>query len=94
MHNDVVDREAANDGRSWERYIANLKATGRFIGGSSIGRGIRFKKGSQLSPSDLGIEGFIRVEATSLEEARSFLEGNPNYEAGGTVEIRELLQDE
>jgi hypothetical protein len=30
------------------------------------------------------------VKAASLEEAKSLLAGNPHFEAGGTVEIREL----
>jgi len=36
------------------------------------------------------LAGFIRIEATDLAEARTLLAGNPTYEAGGTVEIREL----
>ncbi len=94
MHNDVVDRDLANDGKLWEAYLKKLRATGRFNGGSSIGPGLSFKKGLQPAPSGQGIEGFIRVEATSAADAMNVLEGNPNYEAGGTVEIRELLQDE
>jgi hypothetical protein len=50
--------------------------------------------GSQQAPSEPSIEGFIRIEAKDAEEAQKVLEGNPNYEAGGTVEVRELLQDE
>jgi hypothetical protein len=30
------------------------------------------------------------VQADSIDDARRFLEGNPVFEAGGTVEIREL----
>jgi hypothetical protein len=94
MYNDVADRGKANDGQKWGAYLAKLKATGGFNGGSSIGRGSKFQKGSQTSPSELNIEGFMRIEARSAAEAQAVLEGNPNYEAGGTVEIRELLQDE
>lgn len=94
MHNDVNDRAIANDGQLWSAYIANLKATGGFNGGSSIGIGVRLKKSLGSAPSDLSIEGFVRVNAESLEAAQKFVVGNPNYEAGGTVEIRELPQDE
>ena len=94
MHNDIVDRSLASDEQLWGAYLTKLKATGRFNGGSSIGRGSKFKKGCQPAPSEVSIEGFIRVEAQDAEEAQKFLEGNPNYEAGGTVEVRELLQDE
>lgn len=31
--------------------------------------------------------------ARDLEHAREYLDGNPVYEAGGTVEIRELPRD-
>lgn len=38
--------------------------------------------------------GYLRVRAASLEAAEALLAGNPVYEAGGTVEIRELPKDE
>ena len=36
------------------------------------------------------LSGYIRVQAETLEAAKKLLEGNPVFEAGGTVEIREL----
>jgi hypothetical protein len=36
------------------------------------------------------LTGYIRLKADSIEHAKSLLTGNPHYEAGGTVEIREL----
>ena len=36
------------------------------------------------------LTGYIRIRAESLEAARHYLSGNPTFEAGGTVEIREL----
>ena len=36
------------------------------------------------------LAGFVRVSAKDLDEACTLLAGNPVYEAGGTVEIREL----
>ncbi|MEZ5966332.1 MAG: hypothetical protein R3F56_21030 [Planctomycetota bacterium] len=39
------------------------------------------------------LTGYIRVRAASLEEARDLVQGNPVFEAGGTVEIRELPKD-
>jgi len=32
------------------------------------------------------------LRAQSLEDAQRFLAGNPNYDAGGTVEVRQLLR--
>lgn len=94
MHSDVADRGIADDGQLWGAYIETLKATGSFNGGSSIGVGVRLKKSWRSAPSDRSIEGFVRVKAESLEAAQRLVVGNPNYEAGGTVEIRELPQDE
>lgn len=39
------------------------------------------------------LTGFIRVEADRLEQAKCSLIGNPVFEAGGMVEIRELPRD-
>jgi hypothetical protein len=36
------------------------------------------------------LTGYIRVRAESLNAARALVAGNPVYEAGGTIEIREL----
>jgi hypothetical protein len=36
------------------------------------------------------LAGFVRVSATDLADAATCLEGNPVYEAGGTIEIRLL----
>jgi hypothetical protein len=33
------------------------------------------------------------VEATDFDDARTLIAGNPVYEAGGTIEIRELPRD-
>jgi hypothetical protein len=90
MHSDVVDRDMANDGQAWGVYLGRLRQSGSFDGGSSVGSGQAFRKGSQARPAEGSVEGFIRVRAASLQDAQQFLSGNPNYEAGGTVEIREL----
>jgi hypothetical protein len=86
MHSDTT---TAEDLTAWGPYFASLRAHGAFEGGSAMGGGAAFRKSgaaAALSP----VEGFIRVNAPSLEAACAFLSGNPVYEAGGTVEIREL----
>ncbi|MDZ7863120.1 YciI family protein [Acidovorax sp.] len=90
MHEDAPDRVASNDPEQWARYLGGLRATGQFDGGSEIGAGERLRKGQPGEPAARAIGGFIRVRAATLEEARQFLAGNPVYEAGGTVELREL----
>lgn len=88
MHTD--GGAGAEDGDAWLRYFARLRSGGRFDGGSAIGPGASYRQGAEPTPSTLPIDGFIRVRAESLEDARRFLEGNPVYESGGSVEIREL----
>lgn len=90
MFDDAVDGERADDDARWEAYLATLRASGQFDGGSAIGRGERLRQGQVASEADLQRTGFIRVRAASLEDARRFLVGNPVYEAGGSIEIREL----
>ena len=92
MHNDVVDGAAADDDAKWGAYMKFLRESGRFEGGSAMGVGSCLKKvGSTRNASQL--TGYIRISADSLDDARQFLVGNPVYEAGGTVEICELLKD-
>ncbi|MDP1857171.1 MAG: hypothetical protein Q8K82_00790 [Gemmatimonadaceae bacterium] len=94
MYNDATNPLAANDGEKWGEYLAGLRTSGQFEGGSSIGTGLHVRKGHPDRPSTPELNGFIRIRAEGLERARNFLAGNPIYEAGGTVEIRELPPDE
>ena len=89
MHNDG----GAESGADWGRYLEGLRATGKFSGGSAIGDGACFRRTGTPAPVSAQITGFIRVEADTLEAARAFLHGNPAYEAGATVEIRDLPRD-
>lgn len=91
MHNDAGD--GANDGAAWATYLGRLQRTGRFAGGSSIGAGACFAKSKSAPAITAHITGFIRVEAEDLASAQQMLGGNPVFESGGTVEIRELLRD-
>jgi hypothetical protein len=93
MHNDAPDSNAAGDGDAWGAYLSGLRASGQFDGGSSIGAGERVQKHQPTSAASMELMGFIRVRAESFADARRFVTGNPVYEAGGTVEIRELLRD-
>lgn len=76
----------------WEPYLGRLGQSGHLRGGSVIGGGNCFTRNGIAPPVTTHINGFIRIEAASLEEAALLLSGNPVYEAGGTVEIRELPQ--
>ena len=86
MHDDAILEEQG----SWEVYISSLANAGAFDGGSEIGEGACVRKsGAPASPSK-HLSGYMRVTADNLDHAKSLLSGNPHYEAGGTVEIREL----
>lgn len=87
MHSDTVSAESGSD---WDTYIGRLHESGCFRGGSVIGAGQSFRKVGTAGPVAAHIHGFIRIEAVDLESARALLPGNPTFEAGGTVEIREL----
>jgi YCII-related domain-containing protein len=87
MHNDPT--EAAND-RDWAIYLQALARTGKFRGGSAIGGGVCRRKSGAAPAIAAQIGGFIRIEADSLADAEALLTGNPVFENGGTVEIREL----
>ena len=93
MHDDAIDPDIADDGERWGKYFASLHQSGQFDGGSSIGGGECMRKNQSPIPALTNITGFIRIRATSLEDAKRFLTDNPIYEAGGTVEIRELPKD-
>jgi len=92
MHDDVLESTIANDETRWGQYIEELRVSGQFDGGSTIGHGAVFKKDCISQPASLTVTGYIRVRAENMDAAREFLNGNPIFEAGGTVEIRELPQ--
>ena len=86
MHDDA----AGGTGLDWEPYLSRLRETGVFQGGSEIGDGACFRKAGAAPEPTAHIGGFIRVTASDLDAAKKLLAGNPVFEAGGTVEIREL----
>ncbi len=86
MHNATTEATA----EMWSAYFSLLHGSGVFEGGSAIGEGETFRR--HLAPGHVSrhLVGYIRVQAESLMKAREFLKGNPVFECGGTVEIREL----
>jgi hypothetical protein len=84
------DPPTAASGDDWATYIEALAKTGKLRGGSAIGGGVARRKSGVAPPITAHIGGFIRVEADSLADAEAMLAGNPVFENGGTVEIREL----
>jgi hypothetical protein len=85
MHDDAI-----GDEKAWAPYIQRLQQTGYFEGGSAIGEGVCARKNGATPSVTAHLTGYIRINADSLAHAKSMLTGNPLFEAGGTVEIREL----
>src|SRR5215510_5549276 len=85
MHDDASDGE-----NYWEPYLAKLKNGGSFEGGSAIGNGVCVRKSGVVPSLTTHLTGYIRVNANNLDHAKTTLAGNPHFESGGTVEIREL----
>jgi len=86
MHDDAV----ADSNDDWGPYLVKLRQSGCFEGGSAIGDGVCARKAGAPASLTKHLTGYIRINAASLDQAKSLLAGNPHYEAGGTVEIREL----
>jgi hypothetical protein len=85
--------DAARPETGWDVYLSNLRKSGAFEGGSAVAGGACFRKTGPIPPVSTQISGYIRVQADDVAAAQRFLDGNPCYEAGGTVEIRELPRD-
>ncbi len=74
----------------WGPYLAGLTTKGVMRGGSAIGDGLCLRKTGKAPAITHHLGGYIKIECESLETAKALLAGNPVYEAGGVVEIREL----
>jgi hypothetical protein len=85
MHDDAISNDDA-----WGSYIQKLQQGGFFEGGSAIGDGVWLRKSGEPASVTAHLTGYIRVNADSIDQAKSLLTGNPHFEAGGTIEIREL----
>jgi hypothetical protein len=86
MHNDT----SGERGEDWPAYLAKLESSGHLRGGSAIGEGVCLRKDGKPAAIAAHLSGFVRVEASGMDEVKRLVAGNPVFEAGGTVEIRTL----
>ena len=91
MHNDLT---APEDEDAWGPWLGSLRSASAFQGGSGMAGGVTLRRAGTPGALSSQITGYIRIEADDLEHAARLLAGNPVYEAGGTVEIRELPRDD
>ena len=87
MHNDY---DTGDRGEDWQPYLDWLGSEGALRGGSAIGGGLCMRRAGKVPDVSSRIGGYVKIQARDLSHAREFVVGNPVYEAGGTVEIREL----
>src|SRR5581483_3851566 len=78
------------DPAAWQAYLGQLNAKDVLRGGSAIGRGVCLRKDGQAPPISHHIVGYVRIEVADMAAALDLLAGNPVYEAGGVIEVREL----
>ncbi len=80
------------DGKTenWQPYLDMLSSAGALRRGSAIGPGFCMRRSGPVPDVSRQIVGYVKIEARDLNHARELVQGNPVYEAGGTVEIREL----
>ncbi len=87
MHDEALTPPSSD---AWARYFCNLRDLKSFDGGSAIGAGAVFRKHAPAGRMSNHLGGYIRVRAIDFAAAQALLSGNPVFEGGGTVEIREL----
>ncbi len=87
MHGDY---DLAPESEIWQPYLNKLSSVGALRGGSAIGGGLCVRRAGSIPNLSKHLVGYVKIEARDLNHAREFVIGNPVYEAGGTVEIREL----
>lgn len=85
-----ADAPRQPDPAAWDPYFKRLRDLGVFDGGSAIGAGTTHRQSAEPAQVSAQLTGYIRIRAGSLDEARALIDGNPVFDAGGTVEIREL----
>ena len=93
MHNDAKTNVENTLLDAWSRYIETLQMKGVFQGGSSIGSGICKNALGSSKTITSHLVGYIRIQVENLAHEEELLQGNPVFEAEGTVEIRELYKE-
>ena len=90
MHSDTV---VETTDELWENYFISLREHGAFQGGSSIGAGEVLRSSEEPGRVTDHLAGYILVKAMDMSSAKALVSGNPVFECGGSVEVRELPRD-
>ena len=78
------------DPAEWEAHINGLNEKGVLRGGSAVGRCQCLEKVGPAPAISHHIVGYVQIEVDDMAAAQALLAGNPVYEAGGVIELREL----
>ncbi len=81
--------DVSGNSENWQPYPDMLSSAGALRGGSAIGLGLCVRRSGNIPDVSRHLVGYMKIEARDLKHARELVRGNPTYEAGGTVEIRE-----
>ena len=83
--------------QEWGRWIQGLAEAGKFKGGDPLERGGKVVAGTRKVITDGPfveskevVGGYLLVSAASLDEATEMSRGCPIFEAGGSVEVRQI----
>jgi hypothetical protein len=82
----------------WLAWVDKLSKEGKYLAGEPLLPGGRTISGSKKTVTDGPfteakevIGGFFMVQAKNLEEATEMAKDSPDYDLGGTVEVREVM---
>lgn len=87
MHGDY---DVGGSPENWASYLDDLSRRGVLRGGSAIGAGFCLRMHDPIPEVTQKIVGYVKLEVRDADHVLECVRGNPVYEAGGTVEIREL----
>ena len=66
MHNDTTTTGNESLANAWAPYLAALRASGNFEGGSAIGTGLCMRKYGAIPSVTRHLTGYIRISANNL----------------------------
>lgn len=99
MPESMTPEESQASMQKWFAWIGELSTKGRYVGGDPLMKEGKLLQGKKPVVTDgpfaegkelLG--GYFIIKADTLEEATELAWGYPDFELGGSVEIREVMK--
>ena len=83
----------------WMAWVDKLAQSGKYAGGEALHRGGKLVKGNVNTVTDGPftegkevVGGYFIVNAGSYEEAIALCADYPDYEAGGSIQVRQVVK--